>query len=61
MVCDQSTLSDGPLVADLCVRDVWIPQSEALIDIRVVITDAQTYRNRTPLAVLSSAEHDKKK
>ena len=45
----------------MCVRGVWIPQSEALFDIRVVETDAQSYWNRTPLAVLSSAECDKKK
>ena len=61
MVCDKSTLSDGASVADLCVRGVWIPQSEALFDIRVVDTDAQSYWNRTPLAVLCSAECDKKK
>ena len=61
VVCDKSTSSDGALVADLCVRGVWIPQSEALFDIRVVDTDAQSYRNRTPLAVLCSAECDKKR
>ena len=27
MVCDKLTLSNGALVADLCVRSVWIPQS----------------------------------
>ena len=36
VVCDKSSLSDGTLFADLCVRGVWIPQSEALFDIRVV-------------------------
>ena len=61
VVCDRLTSSDGALVADLCVRGVWIPQSEALFDIRVVDTDAQSYRNRTPLAVLCSAECDKKR
>ena len=61
VVCDGSTSSDGALVADLCVRGVWIPQSEALFDIRVVDTDAQSYRSRTPLAVLCSAECDKKR
>ena len=45
VVCGKSTLSDGALVADLCVRGVWIPQSEALHDICVVNTDAQSYRN----------------
>ena len=61
MVCDKSTSSDGALVADLCVRGVWTPHSEALFDICVVDTDAQSYRSRTPLAVLCSAESDKKR
>ena len=56
-----TTSSNGALVADLCVRGVWIPQSEVLFDIRVVDTDAQSYRNQTPLAVLFSAECDKKR
>ena len=43
MVCDKSSLSDGALVADLYVRGVWIPQSEALFDIHVVDTDTQSY------------------
>ena len=25
VVCDKLTLSDGALVADLSIRDVWIP------------------------------------
>ena len=45
MVCDKSTSSDGALVTDLCVRGIWIPQSEALFDIRLEDTDAQSYRN----------------
>ena len=46
----------------ICVfQGVWIPQSEALLDICVVDTDAQSYRDCTPLAVLSSAEHDIKR
>ena len=60
MVCGKSSLSDGALVAHLCVRDVSIPQSETMFDICIVDTDAQSYRNQTPLAVLSSAECDKK-
>ena len=31
------------LVADLSVRGVWIPQSEALFDIRIVDTDVWSY------------------
>ena len=61
VVCDKLSSSDGALAADLCVRGVWIPQSVALFDIRVVDTDTQSYRSRTPLVVISSAECDKKK
>ena len=53
--------SDSALVVDLCVIGVWIPQSEVLFDIHVADTDAQSYWSQAPLAVLSSAECDKKK
>ena len=48
------------LVADLGIRGVWLPQAEALFDIRVVDTDAQSYSSRTPREVLKSAEKEKK-
>ena len=48
------------LRADLGVRGVWFPQSEALFDIKVVDTDAQSYRGRTPKDVLGTAEKGKK-
>ena len=42
IVCEACTSSNTTaLVADLSVRGVWIPQAEALFDIRVVDTDAQ--------------------
>ena len=44
------------LVADLSVRDVWLPQAEALFDVRVVDTDAQSYLSHTPKSVLLHAE-----
>ena len=51
----QSASSDGSaLVADLCIRGVWVPQAKALFDIRIVDTDTWSYRDRTPLAVLCS-------
>ena len=40
VVCDQSSSSDGALVGNLCVRADLIPQSQALLDICVVDTDA---------------------
>ena len=66
-VVKEPVVSDGsggilePLVADLCVRGVWQPQTEALFDIRVVDTDARSYCGRTPIAVLCSAEVEKKR
>ena len=66
-VVKEPVVSDGsdgifePLVADLCVRGVWQPQTEALFDIRVVDTDARSYCGRTPSAVLCSAEAEKKR
>ena len=54
--------SDDPaLLADFSARGVWVPQSEALFDVRVVDTDARSYLNRSPLAVLSTAEGEKKR
>jgi len=49
------------LVADLSVRGVWLPQVEALFDVRIVDTDAQSYLIHTPKSVLFSAEIEKKK
>ena len=60
-MCDGSATGADTLVADLCVRGVWEPQTEALFDIRVVDTDAQSYRARTPCDVLGTAEAEKKR
>ena len=59
IVCDGSGSADS-LIADLSVRGVWEPQTEALFDIRVVDTDARSYRARSPRDVLSCAEVEKK-
>ena len=61
VVRDGSATGADTLVADLCVRGVWEPQTEALFDIRVVDTDAQSYRARTPCDVLGTAEAEKRK
>ena len=54
IVCNRD--NDFPaLIADLGVRGVWIPQGEALFDVRVVDTDAASYVNRSVSAVLASA------
>ena len=49
------------MIADLGVRGVWIPQGEALFDVRVVDTDAASYINRSMSTVLASAEEEKKR
>ena len=49
------------LVADLGVRGVWQPQTEALFDVCVTDTDTQSYAQRTVSAVLSTAEKEKKR
>ena len=59
IVCDGD--NDSPaLIADLGVRGVWIPQGEALFDVRVVDTDAASYVNHSVSTVLASAEEEKK-
>ena len=50
---------DG-LICDLAVRGVWNPQTEALLDVRVVNTDAQSYVTRPVVAVLESIARAKK-
>ena len=49
------------LIADLGIQGVWQPQTEALLDIHVVDTDAQSYLHRPLEAVLSSAERAKQR
>ena len=48
------------LRADLAIRGEWDRQTEALLDIRVVDTDVQSYANRSPMEVLGVAEKEKK-
>ena len=49
------------LKADLAVRGVWQPQCDAVFDVRIVDTDAPSYRSRTPPDVLQTAELEKKR
>ena len=42
------------------VHGVWLPQAEALFDVRVVDTDAQPYLHHAPSKVLLNAEVEKK-
>ena len=58
---DDGSTSTPVLVADLRVRSVWQLQTVALLDVRVVDTDAQPYTSRSVSAVLSAAEQEKKR
>ena len=49
------------LIADLCVWGVWLPQAEALFDICIIDTDAQSYLGRSPTQVISVAENEERK
>ena len=49
------------LIADLGVRGVWLPQIEALFDVRVTDADAPSYLSRSVVDVLATAEEEKKR
>ena len=51
----------GALIADLAVCGVWQSQCDALFDIRVVDTDAPSYRSCATQDILRTAELDKKR
>ena len=53
--------SSDVLVADLCIRGVWLPQAEALFDIRIIDTDAQSYLSQPPVSVILTVENEKKR
>ena len=48
------------LIADLVVRGVWQPQAEALFDICVIDTDAQSHAHRSVNAVLATEGEEEK-
>ena len=56
----DDTVDSPALIADLSARGVWQPQTVALLDVRVVDNDAQSYSSRPVSAILSSAELEKK-
>ena len=47
------------MIADLVMRGDWIPQAEALIDVRVTDTDASSHVNHIVATLLASAEEEK--
>ena len=42
-------------------QELWSPQTEALFDIRIIDTDAPSYKHHTPEAVRESAAKEKKR
>lgn len=52
--------SSPALIANLGARGVWIPQAEALLDVKVPDTDAGSYVNHSVSGVLATAEEEKK-
>ena len=55
VVQEGDPASDDPgLRLDLGIRGVWQPQVEALFDIRVIDTDAPSYRRRSLVSILDS-------
>ena len=59
VICEADPVNDTPgFVADLAVRQL---QSEAILDIRVMDTDSDSYCNHSVAAVISTAEEEKKR
>ena len=58
----RDTSVDGDtLIADLGARGIWKLQTMVLFDICVVDTDGKSYLSHSPIAVLASAETEKRK
>ena len=62
-VVKEANIRDGTpaLIADISIRGLWEPQAVALLDVRVVDTDAPSHIHRNTVAVLCSAEEEKKR
>ena len=56
----DDVIGSPALIGDLAIRGVWMPQVEALFDVRIIDTDAQSYSKHSPREVIKSAEKDKK-
>ena len=57
----HSNPGDPGMRLDLGIQGVWQPQVEALLDIRVIDTDAPSYRQHSPVSVLDSGAVEKKR
>ena len=56
----DDVIGSPALIGDLAIRGVWMPQVEALFNVRIIDTDAQSYSKHSPREVIKSAEKDKK-
>ena len=56
----NNTTETPALIADLSIRGVWTPQELALLDVRVIDTDAKSYGNRSPEDVIKTTEREKR-
>ena len=62
IVKEADSKADGPgLRADLGIQGVWTPQVEALLDIKVIDTDAPSHLHRTPESYLDTGARERKK
>ena len=60
--CKAGNIRDGALIVDISIRGLWQPQTTvAMLDVRVVDTDAPSHIYQNTDAVLSSAEEEKKR
>ena len=57
---DSPTIDESGERGDLLVRGFWENGMDAIIDVRVVDTDAKSYNSRDPASVLKTAEKSKK-
>eukprot|EP00731_Ephydatia_muelleri_P008936 Em0004g1274a len=62
-IVKEANIRDGTpaLIADISIRGLWQPQAVALLDVRVVDIDAPSHIHRNAVAVISSAEEEKKR
>ena len=62
-IVKEANIRDGTpaLIVDISIRGLWQPQAVALLDVRVVDTDAPLHIHRNTVAVLSSAEEKRRK
>ena len=62
IVKEADSKADGPgLRADLGIQGVWIPQVEALFEIKGIDTDPPSHLHRTPESILDSGALEKNK